>query len=70
MTDLVPVLQSPLLAALPGVRHAFFTRRGGTSGGIYESLNLGRGSKDDPEAVEANRARAAGVVRRAAQTPC
>lgn len=58
MPDL-PVLQSPLLAGLPGVRHAFFTRRGGVSSGVYESLNLGRGSNDDPAAVEENRARAA-----------
>lgn len=53
-----PVLTSPLLARA-GVRHAFFTRQGGVSGGIYDSLNLGRGSNDDPAAVEANRARAA-----------
>jgi len=56
---MVPTLQSPLLAGLPGVRHAFFTRRGGTSNGLYDSLNLGRGSKDDPAAVEANRKLAA-----------
>lgn len=55
-----PVLQSPLLAPLPGVRHAFFTRNGGVSTGLYDSLNLGRGSRDAPEAVEENRARAAG----------
>jgi len=60
MSD-VPFLTSPLLAALPGVRHAFFTRNGGVSQGIYTSLNLGRGSRDDPAAVEINRARAAGV---------
>jgi YfiH family protein len=56
-----PFLQSSLLAGLPGVRHAFFTRNGGVSKGIYTSLNLGRGSRDDPAAVETNRARAAGV---------
>jgi YfiH family protein len=56
-----PFLESPLLAALPGVRHAFFTRNGGVSKGIYTSLNLGRGSRDDPAAVEINRARAAAV---------
>ncbi|MDR3513612.1 MAG: peptidoglycan editing factor PgeF [Caulobacteraceae bacterium] len=55
----IPVLQSPLLSPLPGVRHAFFTRNGGTSHGVYQSLNVGRGSKDDPAAVEANRERAA-----------
>ncbi|MBL6598153.1 MAG: peptidoglycan editing factor PgeF [Alphaproteobacteria bacterium] len=41
-----------------GVRHAFFTRRGGVSTGIYHSLNCGLGSDDDPNAVRANRARA------------
>ncbi|WP_296595134.1 peptidoglycan editing factor PgeF [Phenylobacterium sp.] len=57
MTDL-PVLTSKLLD-LPGVRHAFFTRQGGVSQGIYASLNVGVGSKDDPEAVRENRRRAA-----------
>ncbi|HZZ69484.1 MAG TPA: peptidoglycan editing factor PgeF [Phenylobacterium sp.] len=44
---------------VPGVRHAFFTRRGGVSSGIYASLNVGLGSKDDPEAVIENRRRCA-----------
>jgi YfiH family protein len=52
------VLTSPLLA-LPGVRHAFFTRRGGVSEGIYAGLNVGLGSNDDPAAVRENRHRAA-----------
>ena len=39
----LPRLTSPVLA-LPGVRHAFFTRQGGVSQGIYESLNVGLGS--------------------------
>ena len=56
---MVPAVTSPLLATLPGVRHAFFTRRGGVSKGVYESLNVGVGSKDDPLAVSENRARAA-----------
>ena len=58
MSDL-PALTSPLLSALPGVRHAFFTRHGGVSTGIYDSLNVGLGSKDDPSAVVENRRRAA-----------
>lgn len=41
-----------------GIRHAFFTRRGGVSAGLYRSLNCGLGSGDDPAAVAANRARA------------
>ena len=55
------ILTSPLLAALPGVRHAFFTRRGGVSTGLFASLNLGVGSGDDAAAVAENRRRAAGV---------
>lgn len=54
----LPVLTSPLLD-LPGVRHAFFTREGGVSRGIYAGLNIGLGSKDDPDAVAENRRRAA-----------
>jgi YfiH family protein len=43
---------------LPGIRHAFFTREGGVSGGLYASLNCGFGSGDDAAHVAANRARA------------
>ena len=57
MSD-VPVLISPLLDALPGVRHAFFTRQGGVSEGLYASLNVGRGSGDDAKRVGENRRRA------------
>ena len=53
------MLGSPLLAAIPGLRHAFFTREGGVSGGIYESLNGGLGSNDDPANVAENRRRMA-----------
>jgi YfiH family protein len=37
--------------------HAFFTREGGVSDGIYESLNGGSGSADDPDNVRENRRR-------------
>jgi YfiH family protein len=47
------------LSALDGIRHAFFTREGGVSGGIYASLNSGVGSNDDPDHVTENRARMA-----------
>jgi len=47
------------LAAEAGIRHAFFTREGGASGGIYASLNGGLGSNDDPAAIAENRARMA-----------
>ena len=50
---------SPLLAALPGLRHTFFTRDGGVSQGIYAGLNGGLGSRDDPDDVTENRRRMA-----------
>jgi YfiH family protein len=53
------VIFSPLLAVIPGLRHAFFTRDGGVSGGIYGGLNGGLGSNDDPEHVTENRRRMA-----------
>jgi len=48
--------------ALPGLAHAFFTRRGGVSTGLYDSLNGGVGSRDEPEAVRDNRARMAAAL--------
>jgi YfiH family protein len=55
-------VQASSLSALPGVRHAFFTREGGVSQGIYASLNGGLGSRDAPENVHENRARMATAV--------
>jgi hypothetical protein len=52
-------LASPLLSAIPGLRHAFFTRDGGVSKGIYAALNGGLGSNDDPANVGENRRRMA-----------
>ena len=49
-------IEAPALV-LPGIRHAFFTRAGGVSEGIYTSLNGGLGSNDDPEHVAENRRR-------------
>jgi YfiH family protein len=45
-----------LAIELPGAHAVFTTRRGGFSSGPYESLNLGRFTDDEPEAVERNRA--------------
>lgn len=45
-----------------GIRHGFFTREGGVSGGIYASLNGGVGSKDDAGHVVENRARMAAAL--------
>src|SRR4051794_40229435 len=43
----------------PTVRHAFFTREGGVSDGLFASLNCGFGSGDKVENVSRNRALAA-----------
>ena len=56
------LLQAPALAALAGIRHAFFTRDGGVSDGIYASLNGGPGSEDAPANVAENRARMASTL--------
>ena len=40
---------------LSSVKHAFFTRNGGVSDGIYGSLNCGEGSSDVPGNAKANR---------------
>lgn len=47
---------------MSGIRHGFFTRRGGVSEGIYGSLNIGLGSKDDPARVAENRGRVADAM--------
>ena len=49
-------------AALDGVAHGFFGRRGGFSTGPVAGLNCGTGSGDDPEVIEANRRLAADAI--------
>jgi len=51
-------IRHPLLDRA-GIRHGFFTRQGGVSSGIYDSLNAGLGSTDDAAAVAENRRRIA-----------
>ncbi|MDH3239251.1 MAG: peptidoglycan editing factor PgeF [Alphaproteobacteria bacterium] len=57
-----PRLRADALTRVPGVTHGFFTRQGGTSGGLYASLNAGPGSNDDGARVAANRDRAAAAL--------
>lgn len=52
------MIEAGNLAALNAVRHGFFTREGGVSAGVYDSLNCGFSSGDDPVLVADNRARA------------
>lgn len=56
------MIRSSLLSALPGVSHGFFTREGGVSDGLYASLNIGLGSRDDRDRVLENRARVASAL--------
>tara|TARA_Y100001960_G_C14773613_1_gene881659 strand:+ start:3066 stop:3854 length:789 start_codon:yes stop_codon:yes gene_type:complete len=60
--DIPKYLQSDELAAMRGISHGFFTRKGGVSGGIYESLNCGFGSSDDPQKVAENRSRVSSIL--------
>jgi polyphenol oxidase len=48
----------PALNDIEGLRHAFFTREGGVSSGIFASANCGLGSGDEVDCVLTNRARA------------
>ncbi|TGP19128.1 MULTISPECIES: peptidoglycan editing factor PgeF [unclassified Mesorhizobium] len=52
-------VRSPLLERAQGIRHGYFTRIGGVSGGIYQGLNIGTGSSDDQTLVAENRRRVA-----------
>jgi len=52
-------LTSDLLSPM---KHGFFTRKGGSSSGIFHGLNCGFGSTDQSEAVSMNRARVAAEI--------
>ncbi len=64
----IPMLQSESLLKLNGLRHGFFTRQGGISQGIYESLNCGLGSGDESATIHTNRSLA--MHRLGAQPDC
>ncbi|MBL6454020.1 peptidoglycan editing factor PgeF [Belnapia sp. T6] len=55
-------LTTPGLAELPGLRHGFFTRRGGVSEGPWAALNCSLSGQDDRERVRENRRRAADAL--------
>ena len=56
------MLQAASLSKLARIRHAFFTRSGGVSQGVYATLNGGVGSNDAPAKVDENRARMAAAL--------
>lgn len=43
------------LATCAGLRHGFLTRQGGLSTGLYDALNCGFGTEDDPALIRGNR---------------
>ncbi|MCR9135790.1 MAG: peptidoglycan editing factor PgeF [Alphaproteobacteria bacterium] len=55
----LPITSDLLTDACSGstIRHGFFTRAGGVSGGLYRGLNVGLGSGDDREDINENRKR-------------
>jgi len=56
--------------AQDGVTHAFFTRKGGISEGVYASLNCGLGSNDRRENVLENRRRVLQILGMEERTLC
>ena len=53
---------TPLTSDDLPLRHGFFTREGGASSGVFESLNCGAGSSDQRDTVAINRARVADAL--------
>ncbi|ENN94418.1 peptidoglycan editing factor PgeF [Bartonella vinsonii] len=52
----VPILAKELSALhVHGIKHGFFTRQGGVSQSLYQSLNVGKSSNDQPEHIAQNR---------------
>ncbi len=59
------MIEAQNLSTIADIRHGFFTRKGGHSDGVYDSLNCGYGSGDSRETVTRNRghvARSLGLV--------
>lgn len=55
---MLEIIRDTEFGKLKHVNHAFFTRKGGISKGLYNSLNCNDTSADDPENVKENRRRA------------
>ncbi|MFT8736637.1 MAG: peptidoglycan editing factor PgeF [Zymomonas mobilis] len=55
MSNLPPFYESSVLS---GIAHGFLGRKGGVSTGIYQSLNIGLGTKDSRADIAENRQRA------------
>lgn len=55
MSQSSPQFVTSKLISEHGIKHGFFTRKGGHSSGIFDSLNAGLGSGDNRGSVEQNR---------------
>lgn len=55
----VPLIRSPALLGVDGLRHGLTTRAGGVSAAPFDALNLGRATEDDPVSVAQNHTRLA-----------
>ena len=53
---------APVFDGHHAISHGFFNNHGGVSKGIYQSLNTGQGSDDNPADVDENRRRVAGAI--------
>ena len=53
----VPLIQSPALLEVPGLRHGLTTRTGGVSPAPFDALNLGLSTEDAAARVHINRTR-------------
>ena len=58
----IPFLSFPDFADAGKAVHGFFGRQGGVSEGIYQGLNCGTGSNDNPDHIQANRAMVAETI--------
>ncbi|WP_273242617.1 peptidoglycan editing factor PgeF [Hyphomonas atlantica corrig.] len=65
-----PSVTADNLHAISTVRHGFFGRKGGVSSGLYDSLNVGEGSGDSPDAVATNRERVRATLSARALLSC
>lgn len=57
VSNVIDCVTEPLLLESSNIQHGFFGRGGGVSTGLYQSLNCGQGSDDNPEHVRENRKR-------------
>lgn len=56
---MLPNIQSPNLSKFSTIHHAFMTRQGGVSTGLFSSLNAAMEKQDTPDNVKENRRRIA-----------